>query len=297
MYRFIALLFLIPFLVLRMVPVPSVNPVHAQTPSGRGVAAPSLTGQALVDRALANELSAAQDASDDANHGAKHPMRYQLRKSSPRVTTTKEILETRDGEVARLIAIDDKPLSSAEEANEEARLNALLGDPAKQRRRKQAEEDDTGRALKVLRALPSAFLYQDAGPGEGPTGKVEKFTFRPNPAFTSTDLETEVLPAMAGEIWIDPVHLRVARLEAHLQRDVDFGWGILGRLNKGGWIVIEQAEVAGDQWRTVRLQMQMSGRVVFKSRVFDTTEVQTDYATLPVGMSYQKAVEMLLSGK
>lgn len=250
-----------------------------------------------MERALANELNAAPGANHDANQDASHPMRYQLRKTSPRATTTKEIMETRDGEVARLIAINDKPLSTEDEANEETRLNALLGDPGKQRHRKQAEDDDEGRALKVLRALPSAFLYQDAGPGEGPTGKVEKFTFRPNSRFESLYLETEVLPAMAGEIWIDPVHLRVARLEAHLQQDVDFGWGILGRLNKGGWIVVEQAEVSGGQWRTVRFQMQLSGRVVFKNRVFDTTEVQSNYAPLPVGMTYQKAIETLLSGK
>ena len=40
-------------------------------------------------------------------------MRYQLHKTSPRLTTTKLIGETRDGEVARLIAINDKPLSQA----------------------------------------------------------------------------------------------------------------------------------------------------------------------------------------
>ncbi len=289
MNRFIALLLLAPWVI----PAPWVNPVFAQPASGHGVAAPTLTGQALVDRALANELNAAEDAS--------HPMRYLLRKTSPRLTTTKEILETRDGEVARLTAVDNKPLSAADESNEEARLHALLGDPGKQRRRRQAEDDDAGRALKVLRALPSAFLYQDAGPGQGPTGKVEKFTFRPNPAFTPLYLETEVLPAMAGEIWIDPVHLRVARLEGHVQKDVDFGWGILGRLNKGGWIVIEQADVGPDkgidQWRTVHFQMQMSGRVVIKTRVFDTTEDQSNYAPLPLGMSYQKAIELLLSGK
>jgi hypothetical protein len=287
--RFIALLLLAPWVI----PVPCINPVFAQSASGNGVAAPILTGQALVDRTLANELNAAEDAS--------HPMRYLLRKTSPRLTATKQMMETHDGQVARLTAINDKPLSAADESNEEARLNALLGDPGKQRRRKQAEDDDSGRALNVLRALPSAFLYQDAGPGQGPTGKVEKFTFRPNPAFNSLYLETEVLPAMAGEIWIDPVHLRVARLEGHLQQDVDFGWGILGRLNKGGWIVIEQADVGPDmgvdQWRTVRFAMQMSGRVVFKARVFDTTEEQTNYAPIARGMSYQKAIEMLLSGK
>ena len=246
---------------------------------------PLLQGQALVDRALANEYNAAQDAN--------HPMRYELRKSSPRLTTTKKICETRDGDVARLIGLNGEPLSPADEQKEQTRLNALLSDPGKQRRRKQAENEDAGRALKVLRALPTAFLYQDAGAGEGPTGKVEKFTFRPNPAFHPPDLETEALTAIAGEIWIDPVRQRVVRLEGHMQQDVDFGWGILGRLNKGGWIVIEQADVGGGQWRTVHFQMAMRGRVVWKTRVFDTTEDETGYKPVPSGLGYQQAIAML----
>jgi hypothetical protein len=246
---------------------------------------PPAQWQALVERALANEYNAAQDAS--------HPMCYQLRKTSPRLTTTKEICESKDGEVARLIAINDKQLSPADAQKEDVRLNALFNDAGKQRRRKQAEDEDAGRVLNVLRALPTAFVYEDAGPGEGPSGKVEKFTFKPNPRFSPPDLETQVLPAMTGEIWIDPAHERVVRLEGHVEKAVDFGWGILGRLNKGGWIRIEQADVGGGQWRIVRFQMAMSGRVVFKTRVFDTTEEETHFAPVPMGLSYKKAIEML----
>lgn len=264
------------------------NPVCGQAVSGNGQVASSLTGQALIDRALANELNAAQDQS--------HPMRYLLRKSTPRLTATKEILETKDGNVARLIAVSDHPLSSSAAENEETRLGQLLDDPGKQRRRKQAEDEDVARAMKVLRALPIAFLYQDAGPGDVPAGKVEKFTFRPNPAFSPADLETQVLPAMSGEIWIDPVHLRVVRLEGHVQQDVNFGWGILGRLNKGGWIAIEQADVMKGQWRVVRLDMRMNYRVAWKTHVLDTTEEETHFAPLPVGMSYREAIQRLLSG-
>ena len=265
------------------------NPVCAQAVTDNAPAVPALTGQALVNRALANELAAAQEKS--------HPMRFELRKASPRITTTKVIAETQDGEVARLIAVFDKPLTSSADQLEVARLHALLNDPGRQRRRKQSEDDDTERALKVLRALPTAFLYQDAGPGQGPAGPVEKFTFRPNPAFEPLDLETEVMPAMAGDIWIDPVRVRVVRLDASVQRDVDFGWGILGRLNKGGWIAIEQADVGDGQWRTVRFQMKMTVRVVFRRRIFDTTEEQTHYAPVPVGISYRQAIALLLAGR
>ncbi len=241
--------------------------------------------QALVERALANEYKAAQDAS--------HRMRYELRKTSPHLTTTKEICETKDGDVAVLVGMNDKPLSPIDAQKEEARLNALVADPGKQRRRKQAENADMGRVLNVLRALPTAFVYQYAGSGDGPEGTVEKFSFKPNPGFRPPDLETQVLTALSGEMWIDPVHLRVVRLEGHLQQGVDFGWGILGHLNKGGWIVIEQADVGEGQWRTVHFQMAMSGRVVFKTRVFDTTEDQTKYAPVPSGLAYQKAIAML----
>lgn len=245
--------------------------------------------QEWVEQVLATELRAAQDTS--------HPMRYMLRKQSPRLTTTKEIIETRDGAVARLIAVFDRPLSPADAQKEEARLTALWNNPALQRHRKQSEEADTGRALEVLRALPSAFLYQYAGSEDGPGNhRIDRFTFVPNPRFSPPNLETQVLTAMSGQIWIDAQAQRVTRLEAHLQQDVNFGWGILGRLNKGGWIVIEQADVGENQWRTVRFQMALSGRVVFKTRAFDTEEEQSRFAPVPVGMGYRQAITLLRGG-
>jgi hypothetical protein len=258
-----------------------------QPVSGNGDTLTPAQGHALLDRTLANELRAARDSS--------HPMRYQLRKTSPRLTTTKEIFETKDGLVARLLSINNQPLNAADEQKEEARLNALLANPGQQRRRKQSQDADTDRALSVLRVLPSAFEYQYEGPGDGPDGKVERFIFRPNPKFSPPNLETQALTAVVGEIWIDPANERVVRLEGHLQQGVDFGWGILGHLNKGGWIVIEQADVGDGQWRTVHFQMSMSGRVVFKTRIFDTMEEESHFAPLPVGLDYRKAIGMMLA--
>jgi hypothetical protein len=257
----------------------------AAQPAPQAAALTPAQAQALVDRALANELKAAEDVS--------HPMSYVLRKSTPRVSTTKEIFETKDGAVALLMDSDSQPLSAAEQQKEQARLDALLQNPGLQRHRKQAEDADAARALKVLRALPSAFLYQYAGPMDTPEGMVERYTFKPNPGFTPPDLETEVLTAMSGEIRIDPASERVTHLEGRLEDDVDFGWGILGRLNKGGWIVIDQANVCGNAWRTVHFQMSMSGRVFFRTRAFDTTEDESQYAPVPVGLGYAKAIEMM----
>jgi hypothetical protein len=241
--------------------------------------------QALVARALTTEVRSIRDAS--------HPMRYRLRRSSPRLTTTKEMIETRDGDVARLMAINDQPLSLADEQKEQARLDALLNDPSRQRHRKQNEVSDTGIVLKLLRMLPQAFTYEYAG--ADPSGKVEKFRFQPNPSFKPPDVETQALTAMTGELWIDAAQERVERLEGHLQQDTDYGWGILGKLDKGGWIVIEQADAGAGQWRIARFQMKMSLRILFKTKNFDTVQEMTQYAPVSAGLDYRQAIQMLRS--
>lgn len=253
-----------------------------------GASAPA-EEQSLVQQALANEVSAAKDS--------QHPMCYRLRKSSPRLTTTKEICETADGAVARLVSVNDAPLSATDEQREQTRLDQLLSDPGKQRHRKQSQDQDTARALKVLRSLPNAFIYEDEGPVEGSSGAVEKFRFKPNPKFDPPDLETQVLTQMAGELWIDRAQERVTRLDGRLQQDVDFGWGILGRLYKGGSILIEQADVGDHRWRVVHFDMKMSARVVFKTKSFDTTEDESQFVTVPQGLKYQQAIAMLRGGE
>src|SRR5579863_4687612 len=63
-------------------------------------AAPELSqaqARELVQHALSNEIDTARRAG--------HPMRYTLRKITPRLTTTKKLIETADGDVARLIAV------------------------------------------------------------------------------------------------------------------------------------------------------------------------------------------------
>jgi hypothetical protein len=263
-------------------------PLLVALAAGRSSASAQTPDVSLVKRALASELQSSQDT--------QHPMRYRLHKSSPRLSTTKEIFESKDGAVARLVAIDDKPLNATDAQKEQNRLDALVRDPGRQRHRKQSEDDDLARVTKVLRALSDAFTYRYVGPGVGPTGKIEKFAFEPNPAFDPPDLETEVLTAMAGEVWIDASQERVARLEGHLTRGVDFGWGILGRLDKDGWIVIEQNDVGNHVWRIVHFQMAMSGRLVLRTKRFETTEEESNFTPVPMGLGYAQAIQMLRSG-
>ena len=244
--------------------------------------------KALVSRALATELSVARDPS--------HPMRYLLRRSTPRLTSTKEIIETRDGDVARLLSVNDQPLAPNEDQKELARLGTLAANPNLQKHRKDSEDEDASIVLKLLRMLPNAFQYQYAGSLNGPSGIVHRFTFKPNPGFNPPDLETQALTAMSGELHIDAAQERVIHLEGRLQQDTNYGWGILGKLNKGGWVILEQANVGDKQWRIVNVRMEMNLRVVFRNKYINTTEQMTRYTPVPAGIDYRKAIEMLRSG-
>lgn len=254
-----------------------------------GEALSQAQAQGICQRALGEELRGAVDTS--------HPMRYRLRKSSPRLTTLKEIAETRDGNVARLLQVNDRPLDASGQQQEEARLDALLANPNLQKHRKRNEESDAGIVLKLLRMMPQAFLYQDAGPLAGSQGRIERFTFRPNAKFNPPDMETQALTAMSGEIWVEMSEERVTHLYGALAQDTSYGWGILGKLNKGGWLAIDQANVGGGLWRISRVQLRMSLRILVKTKVFDTDEQMTNYQPLPAGLDYRQAIQILRGGR
>src|SRR5271170_2321955 len=240
----------------------------------------------LVQRASHNELGT----------GNGHPYRYKLHKIDDGKITTKEIVETKDGDVARLIATGDKPLSPEAEQAEVDRLNNLLAHPEIQAHRHKKEQEDSDRANEMIRLLPDAFLYHYEGVVDGPSGPCYRLSFRPNPNFTPPDREGEVYHGMMGELWIDQRQERMTKLDAHLIADVNFGWGILGKLYKGGTIVVEQKDVGTGHWETTHMRLQLQGKILMvKSLDIETTEDASDFEAVHPQMSYQDAVHLLLN--
>jgi hypothetical protein len=252
-----------------------------------GVAsAENLTPAEAVKRASHNELHA---------HDV-HPYRFTIRKVDDGKITTKEIIETKDGDVARLIAINDKPLPPAAEAKEIQRLQTLLADPSIQEHRRKREQADAKRANEMVRLLPTAFIYEFESMDEGPSGPCYRISLKPNPDFHPPDRQAEVLHGMAGEIWIDQKQERMVKLNVHLVSDVDFGWGIVGKLYKGGTILVEQKDVGQDHWEQYKLRLNLNGKILmFKSLVIDTKEDEFNYEPVPAEWTYQDAVRALLS--
>lgn len=222
------------------------------------------------------------------------PLQYLLRKTDARRETAKEIVETKDGDVARLVEVDGKPLSTDAEQAEMARLDELAAHPELQERRHRSETRDEARVDRLMGMLPDAEIYKLEGMEPCGAGRCYRMSFEPNPAFEPPDMEADILRGFAGEVWIDQAQERLTRLDAHLIADVDFGFGIVGRLDRGGTVEMRQTDVGGGEWELTELKVSMEGKALLvKSMSVQLDEEASGFIPAPVGMGYKDAIARL----
>jgi hypothetical protein len=254
-------------------------------------AAVSANPVALVRRAMTLRME------EEHSH---RPVRYVLRKTDGDHETTKEIVETKDGDVARLIEINGKPLTAEQEQSEMGRLDWLAAHPEMQERRHRSEQKDAARIDQLVGMLPDSEIYKlegmvACGTVSGAVGHCYRLSFTPNPEFQAPHLEADVLLGFAGEVWIEKTQTRLVRLDAHLMREVNVGFGILGRLDEGGAIELQQAfqESAGE-WQPTLLKLNLRGKALMVKTVkIDIDEEASEFEAVPEGIGYREAIAML----
>jgi hypothetical protein len=267
----------------------------ASAASAQAVVGAPVDTVALVRRAVELRLQ------EEKNH---RPVRYVLRKVDGNHETTKEIVETKDGDVARLIEINGQPLTAEQERVEMERLDVLAEHPEMQERRRRSEQKDAARIDRLVGMLPDAEVYTllgmvPCGAGSGTDGgfggQCYRLSFAPNPGFEPPDMEAEVLQGFAGELLIDKEQNRLVRLDARLVRDVSLGFGILGRVNKGGTMALEQAyESDAREWQPTVLKINLQGRALMVKAVeIRIDEVANGFAPVPEGTGYREGIAML----
>ena len=250
----------------------------------------------LVRLAVANEVAAANDPK------AKHMFRSY--KNTPKGSQTRIYVETTEALAAMLIAINGEPLNAQQQKAETDHMAWLVGDPEQLRKKNMREKEDEERTLRIVKALPDAFQYEYAGtessaPGPGKTrGQLVKLKFTPNPGYSPPTRVEQVLEGMQGELLIDTEVRRIACIDGTLFRDVNFGWGIIGHLNKGGHFRVQQADLGlGDgAWGITELNLSITGKILlFKTLSLTTDEVLSDFRRVPDNLTFAQGVNMLVA--
>jgi len=255
--------------------------------SGMAQQKPDLDPQQLVRRAARNEVK--------ADEGIQHYFMYRDHVDYKTHSVTKEVMETPQGGLSLTVAINGQPLTPDQRAKENQQLEKFANDPEARRKKKQANREEDQREQLMLTSLPDAFLYTYAGTEQGPNGnELVHLTFKPNPNFNPPNHETRVYQGMQGDMIIDPKAMRIAKIDGTLFKDVEFGWGILGRLYKGGKFIIEQRDVGNGRWETVRETLEFYGKILMiKPLTIYSTETATDFRPVPSNLTVAQALELL----
>lgn len=204
---------------------------------------------------------------------------------------TREVVETKSGSLDRLIAIQGKPLTDAQQHNETERIFRLSRNADEERKLEQTRQKDARQCSAFLRMIPDAFLFDYVGQ----SGEVIKLTFRPNPSFQPPSREGRVLHQMAGEIWINTKQQRLVSIDGQLMNDVKFGGGWLGHLEKGGQFAVKRTEIAPSHWELTEMTVNMRGKaLLFKTIAVQQKEVHTNFQPVPADLTLSDAAGLLL---
>jgi hypothetical protein len=243
---------------------------------------PNMSADELVRQVVANET---QLVDSDHSHWI-----YRQHHIEDGKDTLKECVDTDQGALCRLVAEGGHPLSQSEQAKEKERLAELVKNPERQRKLQEARKKDGDQALKMLKMLPNAFHYEYAGT----EGDLVKLKFVPNPQFTPPDRESRVFHAMVGFMWVDRDAKRLVELSGKLTRDVDFGFGLLGHLYRGGTFQVKRADVGDGHWETTLLDVKIRGKALFfKTINADQRETTDNFAKAPGKLTMAEGMKML----
>ena len=87
---------------------------------------------------------------------------------------------------------------------------------------------------------------------------------------------------------------RIVKLSGRLTKPVTFGWGILGKLQKGGTFEVQRSEIAPHVWQITATHIHIQGHaLIFKNISEQQDETTSDYKPMPGDLNWQQARALL----
>jgi hypothetical protein len=252
---------------------------------------PSISPRDLAAEAAANELVA-------LHHKGSY-LRYRMETVNERGDQVRDVIESRDGTVARLILKDGKPLTPEQDKVDRERLNDMLASPAAYAKHVKNGESEKSMADKLVPMMADAMIntYTPGQPQSGKNGGAPEIVldYKPNPKFVPPNTQAQALTGLQGRVWIDAKTHYVVRMEGTIFRPVNFGWGMLAHIYPGGKLVMDQAKVGDNRWIFTDFSMELSVRALMVKKLDIHSSAKTSNFQTIGPMSYQDAIHQLLA--
>jgi len=231
-------------------------------------------------------------AEADAVPFKKHFL-YRRREKSTRTkghTWEELVVEIPAGRMRRLVSIDGQPLSPSQKQAELNRIQYLTQHPEDIGRDNQNRKEDESKTTELLRLLPKVFLFDMDGTEDGCT----RIKFRPNPAYQEQSFEERIIHAMSGSLLVHPGDNRLCRLDAHLSYQVQFAYGLLGKVSQGSGFYMDRVQVMPGQWKTDKMLVHVDGNIfMLKSVSREEDSLHFGFQEVPYDMTIPQSADLV----
>jgi hypothetical protein len=172
----------------------------------------------------------------------------------------REIFFVNGHQIARLIKKDGKPLSDEEEKKEQERTRKRTLECSKL-----PPAYGNGGGVNLIGIMLAVAEVSNPRRVEMNGRSTLAFDFKGNPKAEAHGMQANGAKKVAGTVWIDETDRQVARLEAELYDSFRVGGGLLGSVQKGTVLKIDQAPIRDGLWMQTGIEQHMNMRVVTKS--------------------------------
>lgn len=266
-----------------------------QAPSAPATSRTQVPGKPTTSAALPanpNEYVRQVVAHELEEQDRDHSMwRYHIHREDDKNNQDRDVIETKDGQLSRLILVWGKPLSAEERQSDLERMQRQVSDLKEREHHAKREQEDGAKERQMFRLIPDAFIFKYDGEENGQV----RLSFVPNPHFDPPNFEAKVYKSLKGFMIVDRQSLRMAELDGTLFEDVNFGWGFLARLKKGGTFCVKQKDIGDGHWNEVYDEVNLQGHAVFFKNITQKhKQTRTEWRRVPDSITIQQAYDMLL---
>jgi hypothetical protein len=173
-----------------------------------------------------------------------------------------EVLMIDGSPYRRLVAIDDKPLSPGDQAEEDRKMRKEIekrqhenGREEKKRMAKYLK--DRTREHDMMREMVNAFEFHLAGEETVHGHDCWVLDTSPKNGYEPKDRESRVLTGMSGRLWIDKDQYQWVKARAEVVKPVSF-FGFLAKVGPGTHFVLEQEPISNNLWLPRHFSMQVN---------------------------------------
>ena len=197
-------------------------------------------------------------------------------------TRTLEVLEVYGEPVERLIAKDDKLLSSEDAKKEDGKIQKVIDRRKNElerdrRKRVEKEEKEHDEDRKFVLEIADAFDFRLVGSEVLDGRDTWEIEAEPRPGYQPKERATKLLSKFKGRVWIDKAEGQWVKLDITAIDTISVGL-FLARFHKGAHIVAEQTKINDEVWLPKHVAVQVDVRLALLKNInADVDQTFRDY--------------------